>query len=151
MKVSAKSLAYIAVNRGHSPFYLRINQAVVANVSWGLFVWGEADIVAVSKSGYLIEGEIKISKADLLKDKHKKKFTERYYDRWKKDIKSFYYIVPTELVEEALKTNLTAGVIEVDGDNLKVHRRSEISKQAVKLSEKNLFNLMRLGCMRAWK
>ena len=151
--MKAEDIAIIAVKRSNSPFFLRANQCVVRNVSWGLFSWGEADIIALTKSFYLIEGEIKISKSDLLADRKKLKFlherTTIDHSHWKQDIKAFYYIVPTAIVEQAML--LSYGVIEVDGDKLKVHRKSPIHKEAKKLPDKQVYNLMRLGCMKAWR
>ena len=143
-----------AVTVGYnSPFNLKANYCVVSNVSWGLFTWGEADLIALRKSGYLIEGEIKISKQDFLKDKDKKKFNNCLV-RWEKDIKEFYYIVPEELSDFAM-ANTSYGVIATSitnyGYSVKVLRGAIVSKNAVKLPEKQQVNLLRLGCFRFWK
>jgi len=53
----------------------------------------ESDIIAVTKTGYLVEYEVKISRADFLADRRKTKWKEYaiFYD---KAPKHFYYIIP---------------------------------------------------------
>ena len=52
----------------HEIFGIRKNLIVIPNVSYGFLLWGEADLIAVTKSGYAIEGEIKASLSDLKAD-----------------------------------------------------------------------------------
>ena len=150
--MTAKQILFHLISRSSSPFFLRANACVVPNVSWGLFSWGEADLIALSKSGYLTEGEIKVSKADFLKDKDKKKFVDpKMFKAWQKDIKNFYYIVPEELVDFAL-ANTGHGVISVSKKGKVVRVRNSIpSKTAKKLPDAHSFNLLRLCCFRFWK
>ena len=68
-------------------FDLRTN-LVVPNVSWGFFSEHEADLVVVTKAGYLTEVEIKRSWTDFLAD-----FKKRFYHADPR-IAKFYYAVP---------------------------------------------------------
>jgi hypothetical protein len=66
--------------------------------SWaieGLF--HECDMLVVSKAGFLTEIEIKVSKADLIKDKLKQ------HGHRSSRIKRFYFAVPEKLVDFALE------------------------------------------------
>ena len=54
-------------------FYPPRRWAVCPNVSWGCLSW-EADILAVTPAGTVHEVEVKISKADLLRDLNKTKW-----------------------------------------------------------------------------
>lgn len=151
MILTAKQVA-MAVVHSRSIFNLRTNDCVVANVSWGLFSWGEADLIALTKSGYLIEGEIKLTKSDFLADKDKKKWKEG--SEWPKDIKRFFYIVPDYLADFALE-NTDHGVISVSISETgtyssKVKRDSKYNKGRKFFIEEKM-QLMRLGAMRAWK
>lgn len=76
----------------HPDFDIRKN-LVVCNVSWGLLNH-EADMLVMSKAGYLTEIEIKRSLSDLKADFKKK------HDHSHKLIKKFYYAVPESLLEE---------------------------------------------------
>ena len=63
---------------------------IVPNVSWG-FTSHECDLLIMSKSGYLIEVEIKVSLPDLKKDLLKKHGHKE--DR----IKYLYFAIPQKL------------------------------------------------------
>lgn len=65
---------------------------IVPNISWG-FLTHEADLFIVRKSGYAVEVEIKISRADLIND-FKKKHTHN--DKQNR-ISEFYYAMPKDL------------------------------------------------------
>ena len=62
-------------------------ELVVPNVHWGADVH-ECDLFLLSKSGYAIEIEIKISKADLIQDSKKKHGHVNY------KIKQLYFAIP---------------------------------------------------------
>lgn len=152
--MTANDIAKIAAHAPNSPFNIKKHEAVIQNVSWGFFEWGEADLIALTKAGYLIEGEIKVTKSDFLIDSKKKKWAGECGDLWKKDIKQFYYIVPVELVEFALQ-NTEHGVVSAEVTNkssykITVHRQGKFNRgRKLFLEERN--KLLRLGCFRAWK
>lgn len=88
------------------------------NVSWSMLPW-EADLIAMSESGYLTEVEIKISHSDLKRDMKKAK--HQRVNGWGSDrIKFFYYAMPAKvhaLAEAAGTLDLLpahAGVVVVE-------------------------------------
>jgi len=151
--VTAKEIARGLVY-SDSPFNLRKNEAVIENVSYGMFSWGEADLIALTKSGYMIEGEIKISSNDILADLKKQKWKEESYKKWVRDIKKFYYCVPEELVAFTME-NTNRAVIEVSVSESGAYR-SRVVRDCQHGGGRKLFleekvNLLRLGCFRAWR
>ncbi len=74
-----------------SPFYLRRN-LVIPNVSWG-YLNHEADLLVLTKAGYLTEVEIKRSWADFVAD-----FEKRHGHKDKK-LSHLYYAVPLSIGE----------------------------------------------------
>ena len=66
---------------------------VLLNISWG-FLYHEADMLIISKSGYLTEIEIKRTLSDIYAD-FKKKHTHS-----SNVINSFYYAVPESLLDK---------------------------------------------------
>jgi hypothetical protein len=70
---------------------------IVPNVSWGLACLGhEADVLVLSAAGYASEIEIKVSKADLLRDSDKRHQHESGI------VKAFWFAVPSRLGDWAL-------------------------------------------------
>jgi hypothetical protein len=107
MTWTEKSICDVLVRRGQA-FCCR-RMLCVANVSFGFGLDHEADLIAVTGSGYAYEVEIKISSYDLRKDAEKGKWRRGLDPR----IKRFYYAVPEELVDDALKTDERFGVVKV--------------------------------------
>jgi hypothetical protein len=77
---------------------------VFPNVYIGCF---EADIMELTKSGYAVEYEVKITRSDFLNDAKKQKFYETQPPKSKyeilqedKRVNRFYYIVPEGLIAE---------------------------------------------------
>ena len=80
---------------------------IVPNVSWGMGMH-ECDLLILRKSGIATEIEIKVSKADIKKDKTKK------HDHTHKLIKNLYFAVPEHLKDFALEhIPAKAGLITV--------------------------------------
>ena len=71
---------------------------VVPNVSWGLLNH-EADVLVCTKQGYVTEIEIKVSKADFLKD------FEKPHGHYDQRITRYYFAVP-EILEDYVKEKL---------------------------------------------
>jgi len=138
--------------------HIGVRQNMIVNgVSWGLKLGGkclhECDLLSLNKTGYATEIEIKISKADLLKDKHKKHGHLHNY------IKNLYFAVPENLKEIALKEiPERAGLYIVKekcnkkGTNCKLIvslvRQPKANKNAEKWSDVERAKLARLGVMR---
>lgn len=131
---------------------------VVPNVSWGIKRWPEVgvlhecDVLSLTKAGYATEIEIKISKADLLKDK------EKVHGHNSNFIKFLYFAVPKKLEEIALQEiPERAGLLVVEEylqrNNkkhtfLRVVKGAKANPDAVKWKESEREKLLRLGCMR---
>lgn len=125
---------------------------IVPNVSWGLCGLHECDLLALSKSGYGTEIEIKISKSDLLKDKEK---SHRHNHN---HIKYLFFAVPVKLKDVAMEAiPKRAGLFVVEkyvfnnGEKRTIVRQvrgAEINKTHVKWGEKDRYQLARLGTMR---
>lgn len=145
MSVSESEIA-CAITRPQGPFPYR-RYLCVPNLSWGLDIDGEADLVALSSSDYLTEVEIKISVADFRRDANK----------WKhrRQVKSplvcqFYYAMPT-----AIWTKVEGEFPESAGLILYQDQRARIAIPAPrrpcrKLSASEREQLGRLGTMRYW-
>lgn len=128
---------------------------IVPNVSWGVVPsLHECDLLILSKSNYAKEVEIKISKADLLKDQEKMHGHVHHY------IRELCFAVPIELKEVAL-ANIPerAGlfVVEFREPNpfqkkkklwTRCVKNAKINTSAHKWSDEERNNLARLGTMR---
>lgn len=143
----------------HDAFDIRRN-IVVPNVSWGLLNH-EADMIIMSKSGYLTEIEIKRSIADLRAD------FKKSHDHSDPLVRDFYYCVPESLVNECAelcKTNrrIVKGILSYTEDGSVYFESSKIlvdeqkgyyplsNGSSRKLFIEEQLQLARLGCMRIW-
>ena len=119
---------------------------IVPNVAWGLQIH-ECDLISLTIAGYATEIEIKVSKADLLKD------FEKWHEHLSNKIKYFYYAVPKNM-EEFTREKIPerAGLITVKqeyGEYLvTVVKFGLENKAAVKWSNDDRLQLCRLGAMR---
>lgn len=131
---------------------------VCPNVSWGWGLAYEADLIAVSKAGYVNEVEIKISRSDLVADRRKAKHTGGGLDP---RVKRFWYAVPTVLVEAALSIAPPHhGVIEIHevknswdtAPRLKtrISRAAATIETAKSITTVQMSELLRLGYLRYW-
>ena len=129
-------------------FYKKGAEAVVSKTN---FLGYEADILVTTKSWYLTEVEIKISKSDFMAD------FKKYHKHDSKLTKHLYYAVPSSLVDMAKeKLEEVVGILEVfqppylkRGFRVKVVRDAAIRINKP-LSEKQVINLYRLGCYKEW-
>lgn len=125
---------------------------IVPNISWGMHIH-ECDLFVVSKSGYVTEVEIKISKGDLLNDLKKK------HGHKNKMIKKLYFAIPEKLMPYIDSIPDHAGIIVVaekqiyrDGFKRGVYifREAIINKDCVGLDDKQIVKVLSLGAMRIW-
>lgn len=118
---------------------------IVPNVHWGLFMH-ECDLLVVTKAGYCWEVEIKISKADLVRDKDKK---HNHFDH---RIKDLYFAMPDYLAEFADDhVPPRAGIILVDQRKIcRTVRRPKSSNSPYKFSTLEKYQVARLGALRIW-
>ncbi len=122
---------------------------IVPNVSWGLLTY-EADLVILTGSNYATEIEIKISKADLKKDKEKK------HTHNSDMFKYLYFAVPKKLVEFALtEIPESAGLYSIETRNIEGGyywveqiKPPVLNKAHIKWTDGYRVKLAELGCMR---
>jgi hypothetical protein len=154
--MNANDIGSYLIDSGHPFLSIRRNLLIVPNVSWGLFTWGEADLIIVSKSKFLSEIEIKISLKDLEADEAKKKWRYPIRDIM---IKYFYYAVPIDLLEGAKKIIANssipqiqnAGIIAIgETGRVMLIQKPITNKKAQPLPDKDLFKLARLSVFRYW-
>lgn len=126
---------------------------IVPNASWGLGLH-ECDLLIVRPSGYAIEVEIKVSKADLKKD------AEKRHGHYSEKIKQLYFAVPQDLYAAACQfAPYDAGIITVAASDPEwfpeklfahIEREAPVKKNARPLNEKEILKAATLGAMRVW-
>jgi len=135
-----------------SYFNVRRN-LIVPNVSWGMCIdqkpLHECDLLICTKSNYLHEIEIKVSKSDLKADK--KKFHHHFHPA----IKSLYFAYPETLknVEEYVPERagiITVGRTETGILFTKILRKPKNNMKSRAITDKEKFHLAHLGSMRIW-
>lgn len=126
---------------------------IVPNVSWGMFYY-ECDLVSLTPAGYATEIEIKVSKADLKKDKEKR----HNHDDW--HFKYLYFAVP-DYLEDCVAEHIPerAGIIIVSEKKsnyygsyytCKVIRKPRARQNPYCFTDKDRFKLARLGAIRIY-
>ena len=124
----------------------RIN-LIVPNAYWGLGFSYELDLFVMTPANYGWEIEIKVSKADLVKDKEKQKW--KNYDKGR--IKRLYFAMPDGMKSEIEHVPEKAGILLVSekGRVRKLREAKNISNH--RFSEKDRLKAMHLCCMRIWR
>lgn len=128
---------------------------IVPNVSWGLGLIHECDMLVLDKQGRFTEIEIKISMADLKKDFAKE------HGHISEIISRLVYAFPIEMLEKALPLiPKECGIIVVtkrseslylkEGYVAKWHRMCKYNPNKKKPSQSVIDNFRRLGLMRIW-
>jgi len=128
---------------------------IVSNVSWGLLPW-EADMLVMTAAGYISEVEIKISIADLKRDRSKAKW--RGYDDYHRRLKARWFAMPLSVwahkdAESCIPEG--AGIIVCTKPapwtfGTKIERHPANNPDATPLTVPEQFQLARLGTMRHW-
>lgn len=151
MKINTRQMEVVVANH----FNPRLNM-IVPNISWGLGLH-ECDLLVVRKSRYAIEVEIKISKADLVKDKDKRHGHES--DK----LKELWFALPEPLEKHIEHVPERAGIVIVREHTFSswstnyeertvlrcdVIRKAVPNKDARKLTEEEYHKVGHLGCMR---
>ena len=117
---------------------------VVPNISWGLFLH-ECDLLVLTPSGYAWEVEIKISKADLIRDKKKR------HGHFNKKIKALYFAIPGYLLLHKEHIPERAGILLInENKKCSLFRRPKFKKPYYRFSQKERYKVARLGAMRIW-
>ena len=137
---------------------------IVPNVHWGFFIH-EIDLLVVTKAGYAYEVEIKISKADLVKDKDK----EHQHRDSQGRIKHLYFAIPEKLKAEITHIPDRAGIITVKKymakwgrhgrDGYETYEKEAYDCQVIRqpqilgtylFSDAERYAIARLGALRIW-
>lgn len=133
-----------------------------------LFPW-ESDLLVVSKSGYVTEVEVKISREDWMADRHKAKWRpctpkwakgeDIHHTKGWKYIKRFFYAVPSDVLEKGVPefVDSTTGIIEVKTfdrswgqKRLPLIARPAVNRKAEKLTPQLMTRLYQSMYHRAW-
>ena len=77
----------------------------IPNVSWGFNIH-ECDLLILTKSKFLYEVEIKISRADLIKDK------DKGHKHKHKKIRKLYFAIPENMIKDIEKNEIITTIIE---------------------------------------
>ena len=124
--------------------YCYRRNVIVPNVSWGLGLHYEADLVVLRPSGWAEEIEIKISKSDIKADLKKSRAHEC---RW---FRRLWFAVPVVLADSP-DIPERAGILSVDDElRVKVVRPAKIVKHAERMPEHKQKKLLHLASMRVW-
>jgi len=119
---------------------------IVPNISWGLYIH-ECDLLIITPSGYAYEVEIKTNKHDLIRDQQK------HHKHDCRKIKKLYFAIPECLQNYIDCIPEKAGIIIVKYNNYKWTcykiREAQINYN-YKFSDKERFQVARLGAMRIW-
>lgn len=124
----------------------------VANVSWSLLPY-EADLLALTASGYMVEVEVKVSLSDLKRDAAKRKWESRAF---RELVSRFYYAMPAALwakpaAQEAVRPGAGAIVVEHTQHGIRARVVREADRTGARaLNERERFALARVGTFRAW-
>lgn len=122
------------------------DKIIVPNVSWGLGLRHEADLLVLRKSGYCEEYEIKVTLSDLRRERAKGHGHRSRY------IRALWFAVPEALAADLSEFPDGAGVVSVrERDRYcRVVRPARKYRTAEKLPEDKRWKLLHLGCMRIW-
>lgn len=120
---------------------------IVPNVSWGLQLRHECDLLIVSPALWATEVEIKVTASDIRADLKKE------HRHLSNKIRRLYFAVPDYLTD-CLDIPQDSGLISVDSHDhpwhTKIVRRPRFNKLARKLTEDEYTKLAELGTMRIW-
>lgn len=121
---------------------------IVPNVSWGLGLRHECDLLVLDALGRFTEVEIKISKADLKAD------FKKGHGHKSKIISRLIYAVPDELIDTCMELIPDrCGIIAVSSTpyGFKARWVKQCRHKVVELpSPGTIKDFYRLGCMRIW-
>ncbi len=124
------------------------NKLIVPNISWGMELH-ECDLLVLSKNGFATEIEIKINRADLIRDQ------EKTHGHISHKIKYLYFAVPENLLDLNSFLPERAGLIKVfryknnGGIYCETIRKAKPNGN-YKFSDSEKYKMARLGAMRIW-
>jgi hypothetical protein len=127
------------------------NHVIVPNVSWGLGLRHECDLLVLDQSKRFTEVEIKISRADLKKD------LDKWHGHKSELISRLVYAMPAELIESARQIlPASVGLISCTYNDrakrfvAKWERVNKHDKKKQPVPEQAVQKFLELGCMRIW-
>lgn len=163
LAMNAKQVAWVLATHAYSPFKARRLQALCPNVTWGLGLGHECDMLGITALGYYIEAEIKISLADYHADQKKRRWllanTGNMVGRAAAlQPRRYYYVAPMALAQKIMlePTWQRSGLIGVGvnprthGFDCEVLREAEINNDATKATDADKIKLLRLAALRIW-
>ena len=130
--------------------YINFSQhLIVPNVSFGMGFRHELDMLVLTNSGYLWEVEIKVSLADLKKDK------DKWHGHHSSMIKDFYFAIPSCLVPHTAHIPERAGILVVSRNaSGRIYcskiRKPKTNRAAPQMTDRQRYKLARLGVIRLW-
>ena len=127
---------------------------IVPNVSWGLGLRYEADLVVLRPSGFAAEVEVKASASDIKKDLEKRHGHGGRHYTLKLLFRELWFAVPEHLMFNPHIPD-RAGILFTRYDHRNIGkayvlRNPKIQKNAVKFDAKLKEKLLHLGVMRVW-
>lgn len=131
---------------------------IVSNLSWGVNCH-ECDLFIMNKKGYATEVKIKVTLSDLKAD------SKKSHNHFDKRIKYLYYAIPEYLYDKAIDLiPYYAGIIVckeikyfINHPSKNHHtivatiKRKAIQRSNEQLTLQQMYDVARLGSMRAWK
>jgi hypothetical protein len=120
---------------------------IVPNVSWGMGLKYEADVVVLRPSGYAVEIEIKTTGSDIRADLKKR------HNHNSQLFRELWFAVPDALAQHP-SIPAKAGILVVRSDRglyyVETLRRGKLNKFAVHWTPAQRDTLLRLAHMRIW-
>jgi len=146
MEKDKKKMGKITTKEMETALYNNFNTGgvlIIPNVSWGMFNH-ECDLIMLSKAGYATEIEIKISRADLLKDKKK------VHNHDDPKISKLFFAIPDYMEKDIDLIPRRAGIILVNKHGHCKNIRAAHGKYLYKFPDAEKYKLARLGSIRLW-
>ena len=143
-----KTLKYSEKQIQRSLFYdlnERSVPIIVPNISYSWLYW-EADLISISKAGYMSEFEIKISKSDFLKDFKKRKHISLTRPPFNHRIPNyFWYVAPLDAIPICIPSYAGLKLVKINKYNNNLH--IEDIKKAPLLHKIKVEKRVRLQCL----
>ena len=117
---------------------------IVPNISWGINMNHEADLLVVTPSGYATEIEIKITASDLRADKKK------WHKHKSEKLKHLYFAIPSHLMKHYGHIPQHAGilVLKENGDIKEARKPATLGKY--KFLDHEIWQMARACNLRMW-
>mgnify|MGYP006943684804 CR=1 FL=1 len=126
------------------------NKFLLPNVSYGLGLNFECDLLYITKNRYAHEYELKISKNDIIQDKDKRRHIFSHINDTK--IRSRTFVIPVDLMDCTNLIPEKCGIIIVNPNSTCVlTRKAKNNTKARQLTYEEVLHLGNLAAMRLWK